>query len=168
MSKKIKILIFSLVAIGILGGGLKIYENKTQIKTDFTKDIDVSADDEFNLRVQKDLTSVKSDTTDILQYRKINTEIDRLTFQTKVNNTINTINQSITDLNTIKPANSNQQTAKEDSIVSLNELKYDLTKIYEESQKDNFKLQGNQTVDDIFTSIANTLSKIDDDLKIKS
>ena len=45
---------------------------------------------------------------------------------------------------------------------NFSNMKYNFNLLNNESQKENFKIQGNSTVDEIFTNIKVCLSEIDD------
>ena len=161
MHKGIKILIAAVVLVGAIGLGLSSYDNKEAIKETMTSDITVKDQSHFNLFLQGEITPIKESTNNILQLRKLNTEMDSLILQNKIKDIVKSLDIAISNIDkTI--VKDTQENAKAGTLAALNNMRYSLTLLDEESRKENFKIQGNETVTTIFNNISAYWLEIDD------
>lgn len=160
-SKLPSIVITSLVGVGVLGLGLTVYENKKDIHDTLNSTIEVNPQNQFNMRIQGEITPIKELTLGTIQMRKVNSQVDRLAFQNKIKDADIAIDRAITNINNLK-VSPNQQLAKESTVIALNKLKYTLGLLNSASQKEDFKVNGNETVDNIFRDLSNCYEQIDD------
>lgn len=161
-SKIPKIIIIILIVAGAVGLGLVLIDNKETIKRDINSDItEIKPQNQYNLFLQNEITPVKRLTGDIIKLRKVNSNLNRLELQDKINKCTETIDSTIRKIDA-QGVNDNQKFAKENTISELNKLKYNLSLLSGASKKESFKTQGDKEIDKIFDDIGLSCSQIDD------
>lgn len=152
-----KYMISALIVVGVLGLGITSISNKDKILNTLNADVSVKNQTQYNLYLQNEITPIVEMACDIQQMNKVNSEINRLVLQNKITDCVSAIDNAKTNIHNQEVTN-NQKDAKDNIIVSLNSLKYNLGKLDTLSRTDGYK----SNKDSLYSEISDSTTAIDD------
>ena len=152
-----KYIIPALIVVGVLGLGIASVSNKDKIIDTLNADVSVKNQTQYNLNLQNEITPIVEMACDIQQMNKVNSEINRLVLQNKIKDCVSAIDNAKTNIYNQEVTN-NQKDAKDNIIVSLNSLKYNLEKLDALSRTDGYKTNK----DSLYSEISDATTAIDD------
>lgn len=161
IKKTMSVCLGTILTLGVIGLGVSLISNRHEVNQQLVSDIDYKNSTEYNYVLQQKITIVKQEINNLVQKRKVNSDMDKSDLQNSITQTKEKSEDVINYLQKLT-VTEKQNVAKENTIAALNELNYSLDKLKEEVTKESFKTQGNETVDTLYTNINNSNLKIDD------
>lgn len=162
----IKIIIGSIIVVGVSGAVLDALANKDKIHNIINQEVTIMSQAEYNMFVQLKVTPIVERTQDVLGMRKIHTNISIPDYELKINRTIEATDVAITDMMN-QNITENQRLARDRTIGSLNKLKVDLEELKKRlldigQGETLFDFHNDIVYEQLYTRITNSLMEIDD------